>query len=315
MAEGTQQGRVVCVVGTTASGKTDLAVLLAQALGGEVVSADSMQIYRGMEILSAAPTPDQTGGIPHHMLGVADPAESWSAARYALSAAPVVDDILARGKVPILAGGTGLWLDALIQGAAFAPRDGAVRRELERRYQTEGPGPLLDDLRAVDPAAAARLHPSDKKRILRALEVWRETGRTITEQSRENAARPPRYRAAWIGLCYRNRADLWDAVDRRVDAMLAAGLLDEVRALRSLPPESTALQAIGCKELLPVLDGQADLAEAVQAVKLHTRQYAKRQRTWFRRNPAVHWITWEETRDFRRALQDSTEYLRGLGVC
>ena len=310
--------KIVCVVGPTACGKTRLGVLLAQRFHGEVVSADSMQIYRGMTIGTAAPTAEEMEGVPHHMIGVADPAEQWSAARYAQAAIPIVDDILARGKLPILVGGTGLWLDAVVRGHGFAAghAGGEVRRELQERLAREGIGPLLEELRQVDPAAAARLHPSDEKRILRALEVWRETGKTITAHNEETRALPPRYDAVWIGLQFADRADMKALIDRRVDAMAAAGLAEEVRALLAggLPREATALQAIGYKEFLGVLEGAATEAEALAEVKLRSRQYAKRQLTWLRRNPAIHWIWWEGGRDFARALQDSTEILTAAGV-
>ena len=311
-------GKIVCVVGPTACGKTTLGVLLAKRYGGEVVSADSMQIYKGMTIGTAAPTEAEMDGVPHHMIAVADPAEQWSAARYAREAIPIVDGILDRGKLPILVGGTGLWVDAVVRGHGFASGQagGAVRRELEERLAREGLAPLLEELRQADPQAAARLHPADEKRILRALEVYRETGRTITEHNRETAALPSRYDAVWIGLQFQNREDMKALIDQRVDRMAAEGLLEEVRALaeRGLPPKATALQAIGYKELLAVLKGTAREAEALAEVKLRSRQYAKRQLTWLRRNPAIHWIFWEKDRDFARALQVSTEILTAAGV-
>ncbi len=310
--------KIICVVGPTACGKTKLGVLLAKQYDGEVVSADSMQIYKGMTIGTAAPTAEEMEGVPHHMIAVADPAEQWSAARYAQAAIPIVDDILARGKRPILAGGTGLWLDAVVQGRTFAGghAGGAVRKELQDRLAREGIGPLLEELRQVDPEAAQRLHPADEKRILRALEVYRETGKTISAHNAETAALPPRYDAVWIGLQFRDRADMKALIDRRVDAMVAAGLLEEVRQLleSGLPREATALQAIGYKEFLGVLDGTAAVEEAVAEVKLRSRQYAKRQLTWLRRNPDIHWIWWEKDRDFARALQVSTEILTAAGV-
>ena len=311
-------GKIVCVVGPTACGKTTLGVLLAKRYGGEVVSADSMQIYKGMTIGTAAPTEAEMDGVPHHMIAVADPAEQWSAARYAQEAIPIVDGILDRGKLPILVGGTGLWVDAVVRGHGFASGQagGAVRRELEERLAREGLAPLLEELRQADPQAAARLHPADEKRILRALEVYRETGRTITEHNRETAALPSRYDAVWIGLQFQNREDMKALIDQRVDRMAAEGLLEEVRALaeRGLPPKATALQAIGYKELLAVLEGTAREAEALAEVKLRSRQYAKRQLTWLRRNPAIHWIFWEKDRNFARALQISTEILSAAGV-
>lgn len=311
--------RIVCVVGPTACGKTTLGVLLAKRYGGEVVSADSMQIYRGMTIGTAAPTAEEMDGVPHHMIAVADPAEQWSAARYAQVAIPIVDDILKRGKLPILVGGTGLWLDAVVQGREFAPGQagGAVRRELEAQLAAEGMEPLLQELRRVDPESAARLHPADTKRILRALEVYRETGETITAHDERTRSLPPRYDAVWLGLRFADREDMKALIDRRVDAMVRSGLEEEVRALlqSGLPPSATAWQAIGYKEFLGVLEGTATMEQAVAEVKLRSRQYAKRQLIWLRRNPAIHWMEWEKERNFEQALQLSTEILTAAGVC
>ena len=311
--------RIVCVVGPTACGKTTLGVLLAKRYGGEVVSADSMQIYRGMTIGTAAPTAEEMDGVPHHMIAVADPAEQWSAARYAQAAIPIVDDILKRGKLPILVGGTGLWLDAVVQGREFAPGQagGAVRRELEAQLAAEGMEPLLQELRRVDPESAARLHPADTKRILRALEVYRETGETITAHDERTRSLPPRYDAVWLGLRFADREDMKALIDRRVDAMVRSGLEEEVRALlqSGLPPSATAWQAIGYKEFLGVLEGTATMEQAVAEVKLRSRQYAKRQLAWLRRNPAIHWMEWEKERNFEQALQLSTEILTAAGVC
>ena len=310
--------RIVCVVGPTACGKTTLGVLLAKRFGGEVVSADSMQIYRGMTIGTAAPRLAEMDGVPHHMVAVADPAEQWSAARYAESAIPVIDDILARGKLPILVGGTGLWLDAVVRGHGFAGghAGGEVRRTLQKRLAEEGIEPLLMELRQVDPAAAERLHPADEKRILRALEVWLETGKTITAHNEETKRLPSRYDAVWIGLRFADREDMKALIDRRVDVMVEEGLLDEVRGLleSGLPRDATALQAIGYKEFLGVLDGSATEAEAIAEVKLRSRQYAKRQLTWLRRKTDIHWIEWGKERDLGRALQVSTEILTAAGV-
>ncbi len=309
---------IVCVTGPTGCGKTALGVLLAERFNGEVVSADSMQIYRGMSIGSAAPTPEETRGIPHHMIAVAEPSESWSVARYVEAAAPVVDDILDRGKRPFLVGGTGLWMEALLRQGGFAPgrSGGEIRRELEAELRRDGIGPLLAQLREVDPDAAARIHPADEKRVLRALEVYRETGRTITAHNLATRALPPRYRAVWLGLRYSHRAEMKSALDRRVDRMMEAGLLEEVRALSArVPRDATALQAIGYKELLPVLDGEKTLQEGVEEVKLRTRQYAKRQLTWFRRNPGVYWLERREGQDFSEVVDASTNFLRANGVC
>ena len=310
--------KIVCIAGPTACGKTTLGVLLAQRFCGEVVSVDSMQIYRGMTVGTAAPTAEEMQGVPHHMIAVADPAEQWSAAEYVSRATPVVDDILARGKLPVLVGGTGLWMDALIRGHGFAKghAGGAIRRELEARLEREGIAPLLEELRRVDPESAERLHPADTKRILRALEVYRETGSTISAHNAATRMIPPRYDAVWIGLQFADRADMKALIDRRVDKMVQEGLLDEVRALLAmgLPRNATAMQAIGYKEFLGVLDGALTEPEAIELVKLRSRQYAKRQLTWLRRNPAIHWIFWEKDRDFARALQISTEILSASGL-
>ncbi len=311
--------RVICVVGPTASGKTKMGVALAQRFHGEVVSVDSMQIYRGMAIGTAAPTPEEMEGVPHHMIGVADPAEQWSAARFAAAADRCVQDILRRGKQPIFVGGTGLYLDALVRGSAFAAgqQGGPVRQALQQRLAREGAAALLAELAQVDPETAARLHLRDEKRILRALEVYQETGETISEHDRKSRETPNRYDALYIGLSFRDRQDLRDRIDRRVDAMVAQGLPEEVRQLLSsgLPRDATALQAIGYKQFLAVADGTATEAEAVEEIKLRSRQYAKRQLTWLRRNPAIHWILWEKEPDFSQALQNATEFLTAAGVC
>ena len=310
--------KIVCVVGSTACGKTTLGVLLAKQFHGEVVSADSMQIYRGMTIGTAAPTEKEMDGVPHHMVAVADPAEQWSAARYAETAIPIIDDILARGKLPVLVGGTGLWLDAVVKGHGFAGghAGGEVRKTLQKRLEAEGIEPLLEELRQVDPETAKRLHPADEKRILRALEVYLETGKTISAHNAETKDLPPRYDAIWIGLRFADREDMKALIDRRVDKMAEEGLVEEVRALleSGLPRNATALQAIGYKEFLGVLEGTATEAEALAEVKLRSRQYAKRQLTWLRRNPAIHWIEWEKERDFAKALQISTKILTAEGV-
>lgn len=311
--------KVLSVVGPTASGKTKMGVLLARKYNGEVVSVDSMQIYKGMTIGTAAPTPEEMEGVPHHMVSVADPGENWSAAKFTQAANVCIQDILSRKKLPVLVGGTGLYLDAIIAGRTFAPgaSGGAVRLALQNELESKGIEPLLAELRQADPASAARLHPADTKRILRALEVYRETGKTISRHNAETRALPPRYEAVYIGLAFRNREDMKELIDLRVDRMMEAGLPDEVRALfdAGVPRGSTALQAIGYKELLPALEGEKDMGDAVEEIKLRSRQYAKRQLTWLRRNPAIHWIYWEEKeRDFGLALQKATEILIAEGL-
>ena len=310
---------VLCVVGPTATGKTKMGVALAKRFDGEVVSVDSMQLYRGMAIGTAAPTREEMEGIPHHMVAVADPAESWSAARYVHEADACVQDILRRGKLPVLVGGTGLYLDALIRGTDFAAgsQGTELRQQLQRRARQEGTETLLEELRRIDPAAAQKLHLRDEKRIIRALEVWYETGCTITEHDRQERQRPPKYDALYIGLDFLERQDLRDRIDRRVDTMAEQGLLEEVETLLAsgLPRDATALQAIGYKQFLAVAEGTATRQEAIEEVKLRSRQYAKRQLTWLRRNPDIFWVRWERRPNFPEGLQKATEYLHSRGLC
>ena len=312
------QSKLVVITGPTASGKTALGVMLAQRLGGEVVSADSMQIYRGMDIGTAKPTPEEMQGVPHHMIDIADPTENYSVSRYAAEATACVDDILARGKLPIVVGGTGLYIDSLIAGRTFADgtADTALRQELSERYDEIGGEGLLGELRKFDPERAAKLHPADKKRIVRAMEVYILTGKTITQHDAETRAVPPRYDAAKIALTFADRQDLYARIDRRVDIMMQQGLLDEVRALLAagIPADCTAMQAIGYKEAVAAVRGEATAQEAAAAIQLASRQYAKRQLTWLRRDAQLFWLRHEKTPDMDLACRRSTQFLAGRGI-
>ena len=286
--------RIICIAGPTASGKTALAVELAKELNGEVVSCDSMQVYRRMDIGTAKPTKDEMQGIAHHMLDVADPEEDFSVSRYCAMAEPIVADILRRGKTAIIAGGTGLYMDSLIRGNAFAPFPSTgVREALEAQADDLGMETMLARLQAIDPEAASRLHRKDRKRILRALEVYLETGQTITEHNRRTQSIPPRFHPLWLGLDFEDRADLYARIDRRVGLMLEAGLMEEIQGLLAsgIPPRATAMQAIGYKEFVDALEGRCTLEQAADQVRQSSRRYAKRQLTWFRRNQAMHWLT------------------------
>ena len=311
------QPQVLVIAGPTASGKTALSIALAQAFDGEIVNADSMQIYRTMDVGTAKPTLEERRGIPHHLLDVADPEENFSVARYVDLAAPCVDDILARGKLPILTGGTGLYIDSLLSGRTFAPYpETGWRQRLQQQAAEQGIDPLLAELADVDLEAAARLHPNDEKRIIRALEVWHETGKTISQHNRETQSLPPRYAALKLALNFKSRADLWARIDRRVDQMAADGLVEEVSALleRGIDPKCTAMQAIGYKELVPALRGEWDLETALAEIKLRSRQYAKRQLTWFRRDEQYHWFLWDTEPDFSAALRFATEKIHASGI-
>lgn len=297
---------VICIAGPTASGKTALAVALARELNGEVVSCDSMQVYKRMDIGTAKPTREEMQGIVHHMIDVAEPEEDFSVSRYCAMTGPIVDDILARGKTAIIAGGTGLYMDSLIRGNDFAPFPSTgVRERLEAQADEVGLEAMLTRLREVDPETAARV--SDRKRILRALEVYLETGETITAHNRKTQLLPPRYTPLWLGLDFARRAELYRRIDLRVDGMLEMGLLDEIQALLAggIPAGCTAMQAIGYKEFVNALAGRETVAQAAAAVKQSSRRYAKRQLTWFRRNPAMHWLIREDGSDeiFRVARQ------------
>ena len=312
------QPKLVVITGPTAAGKTALGVARAQRLGGEVVSADSMQIYRGMDIGTAKPTPEEMQGVPHHMIDIADPAENYSVSRYAQEAAACVDDILSRAKLPIVVGGTGLYIDSLIAGRTFADgtADTALRQELSERYDEIGGEGLLGELRKFDPERAAKLHPADKKRIVRAMEVYILTGRTITQHDAETRAVPPRYDAAKIALDFAVRQDLYDRIDRRVDIMVQQGLFDEVRALLAagVPADCTAMQAIGYKEAVAAVQGKAAPQDAVAAIQLASRRYAKRQLTWLRRDQDLFWLRHEKTPDMDRACRLSTQFLSARGI-
>jgi len=304
--------KIICIAGPTASGKTALAVAMAKALDGEVISCDSMQIYKGMDIGTAKPTVQEMEGIPHHMLSVVEPWEDFSVGRYCQMANPILQDILARGKTAIIAGGTGLYMDALIRGNDFAPCPSTgMREKLEAQADQEGMEAMLSLLQTIDPDAAAKLHLADRKRILRALEIYYETGHTMTEHNLMTQAIPPKYQPIWFGLEDRDRADLYARIDRRVDLMLEAGLIREIQALldAGISHKCTAMQAIGYKEFIGALQGNMTIDQASQQVKQASRHYAKRQLTWFRRNPAMHWLRRTPTDDTSKILTLARQHL------
>ena len=304
---------IVCLAGPTASGKTALAVELAQALDGEVVSCDSMQVYKRMDIGTAKPSIDERQGIPHHMLDVAQPEEDYSVSRYCREATPIVEDIVSRGKVAIIAGGTGLYMDSLIRGNDFAPFPSTgVRQRLEQQADQEGMEAMKAWLSRVDPEAAERIQ--DRKRLLRALEVYLETGETITEHNRRTQEQPPRFTPVWLALDDENRQTLYDRIDQRVTIMLQRGLIEEIQGLLSsgVPESATAMQAIGYKEFVGALEGKCTVEEAADQVRQSSRRYAKRQLTWFRRNQAVHWLIRQEGQGPDEIFRAARQILREI---
>lgn len=299
---------LICILGPTATGKTALGIALAQLLDGEVVSADSMQVYRHMDIGTAKPKPEEMMGVRHYMLDVCEPDEDYSVARYVEDADTCVADILRRGKTPIIVGGSGLYIDALISGRSFMERpDSGLREELTRKAEDEGIDAVREILRVNDPASYAALHPNDKKRIIRAAEVFLQTGSPISAHNEVTSALPPKYDALKIGLTFSDRETLYSRIDMRVDKMLEDGLIDEVKSLLPRFRKGTAMQAIGYKEPLMYLRGECGLNEAMELLKRESRRYAKRQLTWFRRDEDIHWIIRNDGSDFNDAVRKAFE--------
>lgn len=295
---------VICICGPTASGKTGQAVALAKKLNAEVVSCDSMQIYRGMDVGTAKPTTAEMEGVPHHLLDVAEPGEDFSVSRYVELADAAIRDIQSRGKPAIVCGGTGLYMDSLVKGKAFAaPTRPAQREYVEGIAEKHGIEYVYNMLKDADPETAERLHLSDRKRIIRALEVFLITGMPLSWHNAQSKLQAPKYEPVWIGLSFRDRDKLYRRIDARVDQMLAQGLETEVRALleKGIDPKTTAMQAIGYKEMAAALRGECSLEQAVEQIKQSSRRYAKRQLTWFRRNEAIHWLYVDETADLTAA--------------
>ena len=291
--------KVVAVIGPTASGKTALSVALAKAFGGEIVSADSMQIYRYMDVATAKPTEEEKQGVPHHLMDFLEPSESFSVARYCDLAKSAIREIAARGKLPIIAGGTGLYVDALLGDMRFEEQeiDPDLRASITAEMEEKGIDAMLEELRAFDPDSAERLAPGrNPKRIVRCIEVYRSTGMTQTQLNEKQRSADSPYQTLKIGLTAADRAFLYDRINRRVDVMLENGLLDEAKCFYDGSFGETAAAAIGYKELLPYLKGETDLETCVENLKRATRRYAKRQLTWFKRDESVRWFMIDEMR-------------------
>ena len=291
--------KVIAVVGATASGKTSLAIKIAQKYDGEVISADSMQIYKGMNIATAKPDKEEMCGISHHLMDFLSPEKTFSVSQYVDMAKEKINDILSRGKVPVVCGGTGLYIRSLVENVRFSPHDSdeKLRNELNDRYEKEGGEVLLRELAEFDEETANTLHPSNNKRIIRAIEIFKTTGITMSEHIRDSKNIPSPYDWTVIGLAFADRQKLYDRINARVDIMLEAGLLDEAREFYREHKGKTATGAIGYKELKPYLDGEMSLDEAVERLKQVTRNYAKRQMTWFKKDEYINWIYADKCRD------------------
>lgn len=304
--------KIICIVGPTASGKTKLAIELCKQFNGEVVSADSMQIYRGMDIGTAKPDMEERAGIVHHMFDIVAPDENYSVSRFVEDATCAIDNILLRGHVPIVVGGTGLYIDALLRGTSFAQFDQEYREELMKK----SPEQLYELLRSCDPQGAETLHVNDVKRVTRALEVYHLTGKTIAEHNQETQKGPPRYDACMIGLSCRDRKVLYERIEKRIDQMIGNGLIDEIRRLQQegIPQTATSMQAIGYKELWLAACGKEEITPAVMCLKQATRRLAKRQLTWFRRNPDIHWLYLDDEENFANILHASSCFIKNCSV-
>lgn len=284
--------KVLAVVGPTATGKTRLAVELALSMSGEVVSADSMQVYKGLQIGTAKPTLEEMRGVPHHLIDFVELGEQFSVADYVRLAARAIEEIHQRKKLPIVCGGTGLYISSLLDNISFskAGKDEQYRAQLREIARQHGGQALLHELEKVDAQCAKRLHPNNIGRVIRALEIYKLTGKTMTQHIKESRLKPSPYNTVIIGLNYKNRALLYDKIEKRVDTMLEKGLLDEAKELFSKNAAKTVLQAIGYKEFFPFLRNEISLDEAVAKIKLETKRYAKRQLTWFNRDKRIKWI-------------------------
>lgn len=283
---------IICVVGPTASGKTALGIGLAKALDGEIVSADSMQVYKGMPIAAAVPTNDEKENIPHHLMEFLEPEYQLTVAEYTRLAHKKIEEIKNGGKVPIIVGGTGLYVDSLVNNIRFTDEEFSpeTREKYEKEYDKNGGEQMLNRLREIDPDIAEKLYANDKKRIVRAFEIYENTGITMTKQYENSREIPSPYDAVFIGINYKNREILYERINKRVDLMLENGLLEEARKFYEKSGQSGGFQAIGHKEFYPFFKGEITFEEAVDRLKQQTRRYAKRQLTWFRKNEKINWI-------------------------
>ncbi len=308
--------KIVAIAGPTASGKTALALKIAERFDGEVVSCDSMQIYRHMDVGTAKPSIEEMERVPHHMIDIVEPSENYSVADFVEKARECIDDIIDRGKLPVLAGGTGLYMDSIIENIEFGDfgSDQEFRREMERLAAQQGNEAVHKLLEEKDPEAAEKIHPNNVRRVIRALEVCRLTGKTFTQVNMES--RRQKMYDALIFAIDTEREVLYERINARVDRMLEEGLFEEVQGLKSMGirKEHTAMQAIGYKELMEVLDGECGFDEAVEKIKQESRRYAKRQLTWFKRNKDIHWVSVASDEDVKKVLEKCFTFVQKSGI-
>lgn len=302
--------KLITVVGPTASGKTRLGVELAKRYGGEVISADSMQIYKGMQIATAKPTVEEMQGIPHHLMDFLEPNQTYSVAMFVDDAKKCIEDISSRGKIPVIVGGTGLYVDSLLNNISFheSQRDTELSEKLRELYYTEGVDYLLDMLRKFDGESAERLETEkNPKRIIRAIEFYKTTGITITKQNKKSKNEESPYSAIKLGLNFEDRQKLYDRINKRVDLMVEAGLVHEAKRVFNSELSFTSVKAIGYKELFPYLKGELPLEECIEKLKQETRRYAKRQITWFKRDKEINWLYPDKAESFEQLFEQAVQ--------
>lgn len=305
----TEKIPLVVICGPTASGKTALSVALAKELDAEIISADSMQVYRGMDIGTAKPTMEERQGVPHHLIDIIDPSQPFDVAQYCELARQAIADVCSRGRLPILVGGTGLYVSTLIDHVELGEteNDPAYRAEMEAYAKQHGNHALHELLREIDPESYESIHENNVHRVVRALEVYRQTGIPLSEHKRRSRLRPSPYDLCMIGLAWKDRQQLYNRINRRVDLMMEMGLQKEVEeiAQKGYNKEWSSMQAIGYKELLAALRGEMSMAQAVETVKRESRRYAKRQLTWLRRDDRIRWIELDSSTTMEEVLRQA----------
>ncbi|MGN0467868.1 MAG: tRNA (adenosine(37)-N6)-dimethylallyltransferase MiaA [Acutalibacteraceae bacterium] len=302
---------VIVIAGPTASGKTALGIEVAKRVDGEIISADSMQIYKDITVATAKPTEEEMSEVKHHLVDFLPLGEKFSVAKYKALAQKKIDEIFEKGKTPVIVGGTGLYIDSLLNNTVFCDYEqNDVRQKIEAVADKVGIEKIYEHLKTIDPEAASKLHLNDRKRIIRALEVYYLTGKTISEQNELSHTEKSKYAFCLIGLNAHDRQFLYDRINSRVDKMLESGLIEEARRFYSSDISNTAAQAIGYKELKPYLDGEVSLEEATENLKMETRRYAKRQLTWFRRYEEINWVYIDEENITEKSMQIINDFER-----